>query len=182
MHNIPKTSLFFTVRRRRRVRSLKIVISEQKKIVVVTGLSTSLHHIERFVASKKDWIEKTILVVSKHKRMSLGDGKSYSMHKYRALRLINERIKKYHAHYQFPYKKISIRNQSTRWGSCSRAGTLSFSYKLLFLPDELIDYIVVHELCHLKEMNHSKRFWVLVKQTLPHCLTLKKELRRYTLS
>ncbi|PID51680.1 MAG: metal-dependent hydrolase, partial [Candidatus Moraniibacteriota bacterium] len=74
-----------------------------------------------------------------------------------------------------------IRNQKTRWGSCGSNGNLHFNCQLLCVRDALIDYVVVHELCHLKEMNHSPRFWDLVAQTMPDYKTLRKELRRVTM-
>lgn len=77
----------------------------------------------------------------------------------------------------FP-EKISIRKQRTRWGSCSQSGTIFLNYKLLSLKTELIDYIIVHELCHLKEMNHSKKFWSLVESIIPGYKSLRKELRQ----
>jgi len=99
----------------------------------------------------------------------------------RAKKLINERLKYYNQFYNFVYHKISIRRQKTRWGSCSSNKQLSFNYKLFFLPIELVDYVVVHELCHLKEMNHGKKFWQLVSQTIPdHKLRKKIINTRFT--
>jgi len=79
--------------------------------------------------------------------------------------------------FNFPLKKISIRGQSTRWGSCSRRGTISLNYKLMKFKKEVIDYVIIHELCHLKEMNHSKRFWDEVEKIIPEYRLLRKELK-----
>lgn len=73
------------------------------------------------------------------------------------------------------YKRISVRDQKTRWGSCSSNGTLSFNYRLLFAPVKCLDYVVVHELCHLTHMNHSKEFWNKVAEVMPDY----KEPRRW---
>ncbi|MDE1924740.1 MAG: M48 family metallopeptidase [Patescibacteria group bacterium] len=74
-------------------------------------------------------------------------------------------------------KKIFIKNLKTRWGSASKNGNLNFHYKILFLPPHLASYLVVHEVCHLKEFNHSKEFWALVASELPDYKKLRKELR-----
>jgi predicted metal-dependent hydrolase len=66
------------------------------------------------------------------------------------------------------YKRIEIRDQRTRWGSCSTRGTLSFNWRLVLAPYDVLDYVVVHELCHLREPNHSRRFWKLVETRRPH--------------
>jgi len=65
------------------------------------------------------------------------------------------------------YTSITVRDQKTRWGSCSSRGTLSFNYRLIFAPPVVLDYVVVHELCHLTHMNHSKDFWNMVAAVMP---------------
>ena len=66
------------------------------------------------------------------------------------------------------HKAIRIRDQRTLWGSCSPRGTLSFNWRLVLAPFDVLDYVVVHELCHLREPNHSRRFWRLVEEHRPH--------------
>jgi len=101
----------------------------------------------------------------------------YLEYKEKARRFINERIDYYNQIYNFKINRISVRNQRTRWGSCSKKGNLNFNYRILLLPQYLADYIIVHELCHLKEMNHSFRFWNLVAHVFPNHLEIRKEFR-----
>ncbi len=72
-------------------------------------------------------------------------------------------------------------NQRTKWGSCSKKGNLNFNYKIALMPEKIADYIVVHELCHLKEFNHSRKFWNLVVKIIPDYLEIKKELKNKSL-
>lgn len=78
---------------------------------------------------------------------------------------------------KLPFDKMTIRGQKTRWGSCSSRETISLNYKLLFLPPEFVRYVLIHELCHTKELNHSARFWALVAAREPDYKQIKKELR-----
>jgi len=95
--------------------------------------------------------------------------------------LVHERLTHFNRHYCYIYGKVFIRNTRTRWGTCSSRGNLGFNYRIAKLPSELQDYIVVHELCHLAELNHSKNFWALVAETLPDWKQLRKRLGKYRL-
>lgn len=77
------------------------------------------------------------------------------------------------------YTSITIRDQKSRWGSCSSKGTLSFNYRLLFAPPRILDYVVVHELCHLTHMNHSKDFWHMVEDFIPDYKVCRQWLREH---
>ncbi len=79
--------------------------------------------------------------------------------------------------FNFNIKKITIRSQKTRWGSCSSRGNLSFNFRLMRFGKEVIDYVIIHELCHLKQMNHSKQFWQLVETYCKNYKQLRKELK-----
>ncbi|MDP3883302.1 MAG: M48 family metallopeptidase [Candidatus Staskawiczbacteria bacterium] len=91
---------------------------------------------------------------------------------------VENRLSHFNKHYNFEINRIAIKNASSRWGSCSSKKNLNFNYKIIYLRPELADYLIVHELCHLGELNHSKRFWALVKETIPDYLEINRELRR----
>lgn len=101
----------------------------------------------------------------------------YLDHKAAARAIIHERLDHFNRHYQYSWNRVAIRNTRRSWGSCSSLKNLNFSYKLLFLPDDLLDYIIVHELCHLKELNHGPAFWALVAETIPDYKERIKRLR-----
>lgn len=92
--------------------------------------------------------------------------------------VVLERLEHFNQHYGFKYGRVSIRNQTTRWGSCSSKGNLNFNYRIATLPKHLADYIVVHELCHRGQFNHSQKFWDLVGETVSNHEELQKELKR----
>lgn len=94
-----------------------------------------------------------------------------------ARRVIEERVAFYHSLTGGRYTSITIRDQRSRWGSCSSRGTLSFNYRLIFAPPDVLDYVVVHELCHLTHMNHSRDFWNMVTSIMPDYKMRKKWLR-----
>lgn len=106
--------------------------------------------------------------------------KHYLAHKEAARAFVHERLTHFNTLYGFSYKRVAIRNQRTCWGSCSEHGNLNFNYKILFLPPHLADYLIVHELCHLAELNHSSRFWLQVSRACPDYQALKRELKRTT--
>lgn len=103
----------------------------------------------------------------------------YLENKEKARVLILKRLELLNKNYNFHYNRVSIRDQSTRWGSCSRLANLNFNYRLVHLPLHLCDYVIVHELCHLEELNHSQDFWNLVAREIPDYKERRKELRDF---
>jgi len=91
--------------------------------------------------------------------------------------VIHGRIAHLNSRGEYPIGRIAIRNCKSRWGSCSKKGNLNFHYKVAFLPERVRDYVIVHELCHLKEFNHSQDFWSLVGEIMPDYRELRAQLR-----
>ena len=102
---------------------------------------------------------------------------AFALNKERALAIVTDRISHFNTIYNFQIGKVSIKNQTTRWGSCSKKGNLNFNYRIVNLPPELQDYLVVHELCHLQEFNHSKAFWDLMGKAIPDYRARRQALR-----
>lgn len=124
-------------------------------------------------------IIKRVRRVRRARRVSLkGRKKDYQKYKEAARELVKERLAHFNQFYGFKVGRVAIRNQKTRWGSCSKNGNLNFNYKIARLPPKLADYIIVHELCHLGEFNHSKRFWALVAKTVPDDVKIRNELKQ----
>jgi predicted metal-dependent hydrolase len=139
--------------------------------------------VEKLLLKKSDWIREK---VEKFKKIPLisqtkNSRTDFLLYKNKALKLVKERLEYFNKTYGFTYRKISIRNQKTRWGSCSRKGNLSFNYKIALLPPPLIDYVVVHELCHLQEFNHSKNFWHLVARAIPDYVERSRKVKKNSL-
>lgn len=102
----------------------------------------------------------------------------YLAHRETARTLIHSKVEHWNQFYHYPIGQIRTKDVKTRWGSCSSLGNLNFNYKILFLPEHLQDYIVVHELCHLRQMNHGPNFWNLVAETIPEYKKCIAELGR----
>lgn len=111
------------------------------------------------------------------KKQSPAARRHYLLHKEDTRQLVHAKLKHWNQYYGFNYNQVRIKLVSTRWGSCSSKKNLNFNYQILFLPEHLQDYIIVHELCHLKELNHSARFWSLVEQTIPNYRQCVSELK-----
>ncbi len=136
--------------------------------------------LDAFLSEHKNWIKKKWSVLSKRpKQLTVSESRAlYEKHKEEARKLVHERILFFNNTYNFSFGAVAIRNQKTRWGSCSRKGNLNFNYKIALLPPYLADYVVVHELCHLKEFNHGEYFWKLVEQTLPDYKERRRLLKK----
>lgn len=100
---------------------------------------------------------------------------------HRAKEILPQRLQQLAQQHNFSYKSVTIRNTRTRWGSCSSSATISLNMRILVLPQHLIDYVLLHELCHTVEMNHSRRFWALVEKVCgPSWKSLYAELNGYS--
>lgn len=162
-------------------KTLSIEITANRKIIIRSPYNIDDEYIYSFISKKRAWIEKH-LKDPKYSQQDTEDIAFLSSEDIkqladRALNYIPERVKHFAAAADVTYNKITIRNQKTRWGSCSSKGNLNFNCLLMLTPPDVIDYVVVHELCHRKEMNHSKKFWNEVRKILPEYEKSKQWLK-----
>jgi predicted metal-dependent hydrolase len=169
-------NISYTLKRFSRQKCVRFSVSREKALLVTAPKRTPLYWIEGVLVKQQEWILRAF--DSFKNEPSYRQIGSYKTHKEKARSLISERLIHWNQFYNFQYGRISIRNQKTRWGSCSRKGNLNFSWKLAVLPEDLADYVIVHELCHLKEFNHSAKFWGLVAKTIPDYKKRRNELRQ----
>lgn len=168
------------VRSNRKTLALEIRLG---KLTVRAPMKTDIAEINRFLESRADWIEKHITGDEQQKKESEEAGK-LSMEEIRkladdALRVIPQRVAYYAPLVGVTYGRITIRNQRTKWGSCTENGNLNFNCLLMLTPPEVLDSIVVHELCHRKEMNHSKQFYAEVLRVYPEYRKGEKWLKEH---
>jgi predicted metal-dependent hydrolase len=170
----------YNLRKNRKAKRLKLTIYCDGSFAVSAPRRLSLSIIEDYILQKSDWVLDKLKIFKGKAgggffgKTSAGD---YLNLKKSALELAQKKVAQFNEQYVLSYCRISIRNQKTRWGSCSKLGNLSYNYKIILLPERLVDYIIVHELCHLKEFNHSQKFWDLVAQVLPDYKQRRKEIK-----
>ena len=162
---------------------MRLAVYCDGSVVITSPFGIQQPVIEKFLNDKRQWVWDKIQFFKSvdSKAIRTFSHKDYLENKDKALALVGERVRFYNKKYGFSFNKIFIKNQKTRWGSCSCKQNLNLNYKIIFLPKKHQDYIIVHEMCHLKEFNHSKKFWALVEKILPNYLDIKKELRHHEL-
>lgn len=178
-----KKIAYYTLRQSRRARRMRITICYDGKMIVTVPYRVNKRLAKQFIASKSSWIQHKLAYITSlnagaPKKISKQD---YLRYKTAAELLAHQRLDYFNTMYALPYRQIAIRNQKTRWGSCSKKGNLNFNYRISLLPPHLSDYIIVHELCHLAELNHSQTFWHLVAKTIPYYAEARRELRKHGL-
>lgn len=169
----------YELKRRRGMRHIRISVHPGGRVLVSAGLMRSLGDIERFIEAKRVWIERAV-ERSKAAGQSLlhrRDPEEYRAMKGKALQMILERLNVYNKIYQQTWSRVCIKQHRRLWGSCSRRGNLNFNYKLILLPQDVADYVIVHELCHRIHFNHSKKFWNEVARAIPDYPQKRKHLR-----
>ncbi|MDP3779394.1 MAG: M48 family metallopeptidase [bacterium] len=178
--NLNGRTIDYTLRVSRRAKSVRLTIRRDGNVAVTLPWRMSQRFAEKFMVKKSQWVLDMLDRFAKMPGVPLikGTKKDFLEHRAFAKALAEARIEHFNAIYNVAFNRVSIRNQKTRWGSCSRKGNLNFNYKIALLHPKLADYIIVHELCHLKELNHSKAFWDLVALAVPDHRVLRAELRK----
>ncbi len=169
----------YILKRSKRARYMRLAVQAGGVVVLTVPHYIDVETIEKFLAKHTEWISKASEKMRHFKSLPVSGRRDYLKHKESAREFILERVAYWNRLYHFQHGRITIKNTKGLWGSCSHKGNLNFSYALLFLPRELADYVIVHELCHLKEHNHLHAFWTLVARALPNYRELRRELRRY---
>jgi predicted metal-dependent hydrolase len=169
----------YTLKINRRAKHIRLAVYLNGDFVVTQPRYASARLVAQYIEEKADWILKQIesFKNSKPEPLSHLTRRDYLNNRAKARRLIIERLEYFNNIYKFKYNSVSIRDQKTRWGSCSKRGGLNFNYRLLYLSAEVRDYVIVHEICHLKEFNHSANFWKLVAQEIPNFRALRNKLK-----
>jgi len=169
----------YILKKRKGMRCVRLSINSTGNLTASAPKWYPIWLINKFLEEKSEWIWKQLKDVD----FSLADKREkesqedYKNKKELARKIVRERIEFFNQYYNFSYNRISIKNQKTCWGSCSQKGNLNFNYKLINLSEKERDYVIVHELCHLKELNHGKEFWKLVSQTFPDYKIIRKKIK-----
>lgn len=171
-------SVAVTVRKSHQSKRVRIIVRPGGEVTVTAPLSVSDVRLFQFLEAKRGWIGEKRRVMKEQQNEDIqGTPEEYQAYREQAKALAEERLAYWNQRYGFHWNRVTIRNQKTRWGSCSKAGNLSFSYKIALLSQEQTDYIIVHELCHLGEFNHSHKFWALVAKAIPDYSKLRHSLK-----
>jgi len=166
----------------RRARRIVISVRQGKGVRVAVPRRTSFASALEFVHTKKSWINKHLAKLGEYKKRKQAFNDVFiDIDKAEARRKIISRLEQLAQEHRFTYNKVSIRNQRTRWGSCSGKNNISLNIKLVALPQELSDYVILHELTHTKVHNHGRKFWQELDKHVGNGKAKAKELIEYGL-
>ncbi len=189
-HAVPvgNRTIHYTLIRSAR-RTMSVEIGEEGNVIVRAPYRLSESRIQAFLQEKAAWIFKnTEKVIRRKQRVDQIHAATpvYSpeeaarleaFYRKKAREVITSRVEYYSPMIGKPYQGISIRDQKTRWGSCSSKGNLNFNWRLILAPPQVLDYVVVHELCHLLHMDHSPAFWQEVERICPDYKVCRRWLK-----
>ncbi len=162
-------------------KTISIEITRELKVIVRAPDILSNREIQEFINEKANWIDKNLQIMRNRAEkqqalLKFTDAEiNYLINK--ATAVIPIRVEYYAKIIGVKYNHISIKHQKTRWGSCSGKGNLNFNCLLVLCPPKVMDYVIIHELCHLKEMNHSPHFWAEVEKYSPDYKAYKQWLK-----
>jgi predicted metal-dependent hydrolase len=172
----------YRLRISRRASRMRLAIYCDGSFIVTVPQRFDLSLIDKYIHEKTEWVLEKLGIMQKSGRslaFAKFSKKEYQKLKGEALLFVERKVDEFNKIYGLSYNKITIRNQKTRWGSCSKKGNLNYNYKIALIPEDLADYIIVHELCHLQEFNHSKNFWNLVAKAIPDYQERRRKIRSF---
>ena len=175
-----KQKVAYTLRKSTRAQRMRLAVYPDGSVIVTMPLGLQETVVERFIREKTEWLLSKLIFFKQVERRPVArrTRDEYLAHKEQALALVRKKVAHFAAIQGCRYNRISVKNQKTCWGSCSRKANLNFNYRILFLSEQMQDYIVAHELCHLKEFNHSKQFWESVGRIVPDYAALRGQLKK----
>jgi len=166
--------------RSRRAKHIRITVRPFKGVRVAVPFGVSLARAETFARSKAEWMKKHLCKMHQLEQAHKTFSENYiKIDKATAKKKLVNRLNELSEQHGLPYNRVFIRNQKTRWGSCSAKDNISLNCKLANLPEELIDYIMLHELVHTRVKNHSKKFWQELNKFVGNARKLDKRLNEY---
>lgn len=181
---IPQLNIAY--RRSQRARNLRITIHPTQTITVTVPLHISLERAKEFVRSKQVWLQKHLCRMQERNELQPPQPQLSREELVKAQDDLFSRLEQFSNRYNLPYRRAAFRCQKTKWGSCSSQNHISLNINIVFLPTHLQDYILLHELCHVRHKNHSKSFWTLLniychgraKEFVKELKTHRMKLRR----
>lgn len=167
--------------RRSKRKTISLEIREDGSVLVRAPLHCAKRGIDAFIREKQAWIQEKSDVQKRRKQkaeeaVSLTEAQRL-LYREKSREVFEQRAAYYAKIMNVSYERIAVRDQKTRWGSCSTRKNLNFNWRLILAPAGVLDYVVIHELAHLQEMNHSTRFWNVVEETMPDYRKYRNWLR-----
>ncbi len=166
--------------RSKRAKYVNISVKPFRKVRVAVPYRVSFNKAEEFVHSKIDWINMQLEKMQQYEReYNFSSGVNDNIDKTRAKSMLTGRLKYLAEKHGFTYNRVFIRNQRTRWGSCSLKNNISLNMKITKLPDELVDYVILHELVHTHKKDHGNAFWTEMDKLVGDGKKMSSKLRKY---
>ena len=176
LHN---REISYTLKRSQRAKRMRLTVYCTGDFVVTVPHQLQDQKIDQYIIHKSRWVlEKMDFFTNSHSKQPkvFADMNNAELQN-KALELVTQKVRRFNHKLKLKFNAINIKDQKTCWGSCSKRKNLNFNWRVALLPDNLANYIVVHELCHLKEFNHSRRYWNLVASIIPNYQELTKNLK-----
>jgi len=165
--------------RSQRAKQINLTIKTLNVIRVAVPVGVSFVDAELFARSKREWLKKHLSRIQVLALEIERAVKTTPVDRKIAREILADRLNEISKRLNLPYNKLFVKNQKTRWGSCSMQNNINLNMNLVRVPPELMDYAIIHELVHTKVKNHSQRFWHVLEYYLPNARELDQELDRY---